>query len=70
MTLHRKDMTLTPRMEANQKRTDTEEVVISMVQVDGSSLHVESGFCYLGDMFSAGGGCMQAIIWWCLDSLD
>ena len=31
------------------------------VQVDGSILDVEGEFCYLGDVISAGGGCLQAI---------
>ena len=31
------------------------------VQVDGSTLDVEGEFCYLGDVISAGGGCLQAI---------
>ena len=31
------------------------------VPFEDSSLDVESEFCYLGDMLSAGGGCMQAI---------
>ena len=31
------------------------------VQVDGSTLDVEGEFCYLGDVISAGGGCLQAV---------
>ncbi len=30
--------------------------------MDGSTLDAVSEFCYFGDMFSAGGGCTQAII--------
>ena len=31
------------------------------VDVDGTQLDVEATFCYLGDMFSAGGGCDRTI---------
>jgi len=31
------------------------------VDVDGTQLDVEATFCYLGDMFLAGGGCDHAI---------
>ena len=31
------------------------------MDVDGTQLDVEATFCYLGDMFSAGGGCDRAI---------
>ena len=31
------------------------------MDVDGTQLDVEATFCYLGDMFSAGGGCDYAI---------
>ena len=34
---------------------------VSQVDVDGTTLDVESTFCYLGDMLSAGGGCDSAI---------
>ena len=34
----------------------------SGIPVDDCSLDVESEFCYLGDVLSAGGGCAQAII--------
>ena len=34
---------------------------VTHVDVDGTQLDVEATFCYLGDMFSAGGGCHHAI---------
>ena len=34
---------------------------VAHVDVDGTRLDVEAAFCYLGDMFSAGGGCDHAI---------
>ena len=34
---------------------------VTHVDVDGTQLDVEATFCYLGDMFSAGGGCDRAI---------
>ena len=34
---------------------------ITVVEVDGTNLDVESSFCYLGDMMCAGGGCERAI---------
>ena len=34
---------------------------VTHVDVDGTQLDVEATFCYLGDMFSAGGGCDHAI---------
>ena len=35
---------------------------VSGIPVDNTMLELESEFCYLGDMLSANGGCMQAII--------
>ena len=43
---------------------------VTHVDVDGTQLDVEATFWYLGDMFSAGGGCDHAIAarccaaWW------
>ena len=34
---------------------------VTHVDVDSTQLDVEATFCYLGDMFSAGGGCDHAI---------
>ena len=34
---------------------------VTHVDVDGNQLDVEATVCYLGDMFSAGGGCDHAI---------
>ena len=34
---------------------------ITQVEDDGTLLHVEASFCYLGDMLSPGGGCALAI---------
>ena len=34
---------------------------VTHVDVDGTQLDVEATFCYLGDIFSAGGGCDHAI---------
>ena len=35
---------------------------VSCIQLGNTTLDVESEFCYLGDVLSSGGGCMQAII--------
>ena len=36
---------------------------VTQVGVDGTLLDVEASFCYLGNLFSAGGGCSLAIIY-------
>ena len=38
---------------------------VTLVDVDGTQLDVESNFCYLGDMLCAGGGCKLVIVTRC-----
>jgi len=43
--------------------------IVTQVDVDGTLLDVETSFCYLGDMLSAGGGCSLVILTRCCNAL-